>query len=185
MTGECSKQQQSRLLIHDPATNYKFLIDTGADISVLPCPINKKASLSSNFPVYAANGSRIATYGTQLQQLTLGMHKNFPWRFMIADVASPILGADFLKHYGLIVDLKNACLIDSKTNQKARGYINSLSTGICGLTTVRNDQTYGDLLKEFIVITRPRPPNERVKHEVKHTIETKGPPFHSKFRTSW
>ena len=31
--------------------------------------------------------------------------RTFSWTFLLADVALPIIGADFLKHFGLLVDL--------------------------------------------------------------------------------
>ena len=31
---------------------------------------------------------------------------------MIADVQTPILGADFLQHFGLLVDVRHTCLSD-------------------------------------------------------------------------
>ena len=87
-TGDCSNNEKSRLLIHDPATNYRFLIDTGADVSVLPCPVGQRNNHTPGFPVYAANNSRIQTFGTQIHQQTLGLRKTIPWRFIRADVAS-------------------------------------------------------------------------------------------------
>ena len=45
----------------------------------------------------------------------LGLAKSFKWSFTIADVSKPILGADFLRHYGLLVDLKCKRLMDAET----------------------------------------------------------------------
>lgn len=44
--------------------------------------------------------------GTQLMTLNLGLRRVFKWKFCIADVSHPILGADFLSHFGLLVDQK-------------------------------------------------------------------------------
>ena len=46
----------------------------------------------------------------------------FTWRFVIADVQSPIIGVDFLSHYELFVDPRNKRLIDTRTQLTARGY---------------------------------------------------------------
>ena len=32
--------------------------------------------------------------------------RRFTWPFLLADVAMPIIGADFLRHFGLLVDLR-------------------------------------------------------------------------------
>jgi len=63
----------------------------------------------------AANGSVIATYGTVTLQLNLGLRREFPWRFIIADVLQPIIGADFLAHYHLLPNMKKKKLIDGRT----------------------------------------------------------------------
>ncbi|XP_065094620.1 uncharacterized protein LOC135715149 [Ochlerotatus camptorhynchus] len=132
--------------------------------------------------LYAANGSRIATYGTEICRPTFDLRRNFPWRFILADVTTPILGANFLKHYGLIVDLRGECLIDKMTNIKARGQINLIAEGLFGLNAFSGSNDYGGLLSEYSDVTRPRLPNQEVKHNVKHTIKVEGPPCNSKFR---
>jgi len=48
--------------------------------------------------------------------LTLNLGRRvFKWKFCIVDVLHPILGADFLGHFALLVDLKNKRLIDNIT----------------------------------------------------------------------
>lgn len=79
------------------------------------------------------------------------------------------------------MDLRGECLIDKTTNIKAHGQINAVA-GLFGLKTFAHDSDYGDLLSEFSDVTRPRLPNQEVKHHVKHTIKIEGPPCHSKFR---
>src|SRR5215469_16897810 len=44
--------------------------------------------------------------------LSLHLRRTFPWVFTIADVSQTIIGADFLKHFDLLVDLRRQCLID-------------------------------------------------------------------------
>ncbi|KAH0568626.1 hypothetical protein KQX54_021312 [Cotesia glomerata] len=39
-------------------------------------------------------------------KLDLGLGRDFKWDLMIADVSEPILGADFISHYGINVNLK-------------------------------------------------------------------------------
>ncbi len=39
----------------------------------------------------------------------------FEWRFTIADVAHPLLGADFLQVHSLLVDVEYKRLVDAKT----------------------------------------------------------------------
>ena len=96
-------------------------MDTGAAVSVLPPEIDTRSPQHER-EHQAANGSVIATYG--LRSLTLnfsltlnlGLRQPYRWIFMIADVSHAILGADFLSHFGLTIDIKNKTLIDSTTN---------------------------------------------------------------------
>ena len=46
-------------------------------------------------------------YGTYSLALRLSMRRTFRCDFIVADVQTAILGADFLLHYGLLVDLRH------------------------------------------------------------------------------
>ncbi|KAL4127494.1 hypothetical protein QTP88_011661 [Uroleucon formosanum] len=61
----------------------------------------------------AANGSKIKTFGPKQLQLDLGLNRVFTWTFELADVGRPILGADFLHYYGLLVDIRRSRLVDT------------------------------------------------------------------------
>jgi hypothetical protein len=63
--------------------------------------------------LYAANAAEIDTYGEVNLELHLNLRRSFKWNFIITNVQSPIIGADFLSHYGLLIDLKNLRLIDT------------------------------------------------------------------------
>lgn len=80
-------QLQSRLFIKDHNSNYSFLIDTGADLSVLPPSINSKP-VPSEIKLFAANNTKIDTFGTKLLTLDLGLRRKFPFKFIIAKVNS-------------------------------------------------------------------------------------------------
>lgn len=54
--------------------------------------------------------------GTKLVTVDLSLRRKFQWLFVIADVSRPIIGADILQNFGLLIDLKNCRLIDSKTS---------------------------------------------------------------------
>ena len=43
------------------------------------------------------------------------LRRSFHWTFVIADTVNPLLGADFIHHFELIVDGKNCRLVDSAT----------------------------------------------------------------------
>ena len=101
-----------RFLIDTSATGVRFLIDTGATCSLLPASQWKKPHLPpSNVKLAAANGTPIPTYSHQ--HLTLRISKcYYSWNFVVADVTIPLLGADFLAHYQLLVDIYSCRLVD-------------------------------------------------------------------------
>ncbi|XP_062123358.1 uncharacterized protein LOC133836785 [Drosophila sulfurigaster albostrigata] len=46
-------------------------------------------------------------------QLDLALHRSFTWPFIIADVQTPIIGADFLAAHHLLVDVGEQRLLDN------------------------------------------------------------------------
>ena len=85
--------------------------------------------------MYAANGTTIRTYGIKTLRLDLGLRR--VWKFIIADVAKPIIGADLLNHFGPLVDLRQ--LLDPTTSLISTGRIaagepDSVRTIVSGLT---------------------------------------------------
>ncbi|GJQ65325.1 hypothetical protein Trydic_g7441 [Trypoxylus dichotomus] len=107
--------QSCRLFVTDKNNNIRFLVDSGADISVLPYSKCGKHLKPAKRTLYAANGTEIRTYGEKLLNLDLSLRRAFHWPFVIADVSTPILGANFLSHFGLLVDIRDACLRDTIT----------------------------------------------------------------------
>ncbi|GFW57211.1 hypothetical protein TNCV_541271 [Trichonephila clavipes] len=80
--------------------------NSGSEICVIPPSPTMNKSPQSNFSLFAANNTKIPAYGMVRKELNLGLRRPFIWTFIIADVSSPIIGADFLKHFNLLIDLK-------------------------------------------------------------------------------
>ena len=121
-----TRPSQAGFFIKDELSDYRFLVDTGAFRSILPPPgdINTINHPSSS-DLVAANEYiyiyiyiyYIRTYGEQQINIRLS-GQAYTWTFIIADVRHPLLGADFLSHYSLMVDVaRNRLLnIDSFTS---------------------------------------------------------------------
>jgi hypothetical protein len=93
------------------------LIDSGSAISVIPTSFVKHQVQPGLLKLYAANATEIDTYGEENLELHLNLRRSFKWNFVIANVESLIIGADFLPQYGLLIDLKKRRLIDSHLSQ--------------------------------------------------------------------
>ena len=102
----------SLLHVKDTISGAHFLIDTGAEVSIVP-PTASDLHRPPNLALVAANGSRIKSFGTR--QMTLKVNGvRYNWRFQIADVNKPIIGADFIRAFNLLVDLTGR--IESSNN---------------------------------------------------------------------
>ncbi|UYV82418.1 hypothetical protein LAZ67_21002005 [Cordylochernes scorpioides] len=75
-----------------------------ADISIIP-PKHKNIIPSSDYKLYAANGTEIVTYGTKVRSLDIGLRRQFQWPFVIANTNRDIIGANFLDKFGLMNDI--------------------------------------------------------------------------------
>lgn len=126
------------------------------------------------------------TYGTEFRLLKIGLQsqpQSFPWIFTIAQVTQPILGADFIHHYGLLPDLQNKCLLDQHNNQ-IKCISRSDSILLPCLNFIQSDlpSPYKDLLLEYKDLTHPNSLKLPPEHTTTHHIETSGPPIHCKPR---
>ena len=166
----------SRLFyVTDRKTGTRFLVDTGAEVSVLP-PSSQQRKFPSKITLQAVNHTPIATYGQKSVTLDLGLRRIFPWVFILADVPRPILGADFLANFGLKVDLRHHKLLDTNTNLTIQG-LTTPTTSPCPIFATSTLATpYQDLLKEFPDIVRLSNKETAIKHTVTHHIRTEGPP---------
>ena len=170
--------QESRLFyVIDRSTKLKFLVDTGAEVSAVPRSRAQQKYLCQGPSLQAVNNTTIATFGTCSLTLDLGLRRTFRWVFIIADISKPILGADFLKHYGLLVDMRSKRLTDSLTQLKVQGTISPVTSSlVLSLLPKQSVSEYERILLDFPAITRPYNNNLEIKHNVTHHIETKVPP---------
>lgn len=118
-----SGRQISRLYIQEKSSGRNFLIDTGADLSVIPPTFHESLNQTViQIPLFAANGTSIKTFGYKTINLNLGLRRPITWLFIIADVKTPIIGSDLLKKFDLLVDIKNNKLIDKLTSISTSGF---------------------------------------------------------------
>lgn len=168
------------LFLTDSVSKRQFLVDTGAEVSVLPATGLEKRSKQPGSSLLAANGSSISTYGTR--KLSLNFASNtYHWDFVIADVARPLLGADFLRSNSLLVDVKRKRLVDAATYYSTPLQSStSLALRLGAIST--STEQYNVLLNEFPDITTPNFVQSPTKHGMEHLIITKGQPVHARSR---
>lgn len=104
--------------------------------------------------------------------MSLGLRRSFRHPFLVASVNKPIIGADFLRRFGLMVDLTKRRLIDSSTNIEVNA-IFSHDTTITPKHFAIDDE-FHMILNEFKELLEEPDFSFPVKHSVVHHILTEG-----------
>jgi hypothetical protein len=110
--------------------------------------------------------------------IDLGLGRTFTWSFVDSDVREWYIGLDFLRHFGLIVDLNSNLLRDPQQGSHVSftpfKHVKSDFNAIVKYNIV---EPYLSLVNEYSNLTvadlasLPQP-----KHSVVHHIDSSGPP---------
>ena len=171
MTQNGLKHITRRLFVFDSINKLNFLIDTGAVVSVIPASMFKCSNNYNSMSLAAANGTTIQTFGTKELEINLGFSQNFIFTFILAEVTTAILGANFLENFGILADVKNRLIIDSNSKLKVRA-----SSKFCDLLAIQifPKNKFTELLSQFPSLSKEPVYSAEVKHATVHNIETKG-----------
>ena len=153
--------------ISDKDRGERFLVDTRTNQSLYPrARVNNPGARGHD--MRAANGSGITTFGrTQVSIEADG--RRYLWPFLIADECFPILGADFLKHYKLLVDVKRQRVYHTADSPLVA------TAATDDYATLRD--TFKDVFQGKLGVTKAP-----AKHPVRYYIKTTGPPVCARFR---
>ncbi|EFN60762.1 hypothetical protein EAG_11057, partial [Camponotus floridanus] len=123
-------------------------------------------------------GTIIRTFGQITLEPNFGLRRTFLWRFIIADVTQPLIGADFLSFYHLLPDLQKGRLIDGKTGLYTQKLKSVVKKGnISSIKILPKQAKYHNLLSEFPDITKLGGVRKEARHSTVHYIKTTaGPP---------
>jgi cleavage and polyadenylation specificity factor subunit 1 len=98
----------------------------------------------------------------------LGLRRDFTWRFVVADVTHPIIGVDFLLHFGRLVDCRNNRVLDGVTLLSAPAQ--AASSQVPSVKTITGGTPVDNLLAEIPDLTRPAGVEREVRHSTIHHI---------------
>ncbi|CAH8673085.1 unnamed protein product [Schistosoma rodhaini] len=161
---------ESRLLyVTDRRTGTQFLVDTGAEVSVVPPTALEKKTPDPILKLRAANRSEIKTYGKKHLRLHFGPKSNFSWNFIIADVLVPIIGVDFLQSHKILVDVRNRKLVLADHSSVIKGILS-------------NEKSIHLLVKPHRENDKPCFKGDKRTHTVVHHTKTEGPPVFARPR---
>ena len=167
------------MYILDKNSNTKFLVDSGAEVSLFPAAPADRASGAGGPPLVAANGSAIRSYGRRLVNICL-RDEQFEWKFIVADVPTGILGADFLRAHSLLVDLSGQCLVKPDLSV-IRGF---RALPSCPRISLVTDSAcpFRQMLLDRPALTTPVFDAAAPRHGVQLHIPTTGPPVYARAR---
>ncbi|GFU82120.1 retrovirus-related Pol polyprotein from transposon 297 [Trichonephila clavipes] len=123
------------------------------------------------------------TYGIVRKELNLGLRRPFIWTFIIADVSSPIIGADFLKHFNLLIDLKKKRLVDVETSLFTPCVFSNIVQP--SILTVDANISFKNILSEYPDLSNPSLISKSASHGTVHHIITTGPPVTARPRRGY
>ena len=141
-------------------------------MSVIPPSRTECKHSQQAFTLQAVNNTTITTYGCKSLTLDLGLCRTFRWIFIIADVQNPILSADFLRSYSLLVDMKHNKLLDSLTQLRVQGIVSQKSSPSPTFLNIQPTNEFESILFNFPDVTHPQCGNNPIKHDVTHHIKT-------------
>ena len=175
--------QSDSFLLHvkDTRRNEQWLVDGGALLSILPPTRQQRRLGPSGAQLRAANGTEISCYGNVTRTLTIGQ-TDFEFSFTVADVKNRIIGADFLAHFYLAPNHRDALLINLQdfSTLPATHARDAVSSPVNFISNV--DDPFFKLLDEYPDIQTPTFTIKEPKHGVRHHIPTDAPPVQSRAR---
>ena len=188
-------QNASLLHVEDSRTGQKWLVDSGALLSIIPPTPEQKSRGPNGPPLQAANGTRIQCYGKTHRTITIG-GRDFYFEFIVADVRHRILGADFLSEFYLAPNHRDSVLLDlnpqsPKDDSSPVEFHHpttlpaTLAKGVTSSPVNLVEQAtnpYYQLLDSFTPILTPSFTLSEVKHGIKHHIPTTCSPIQSRAR---
>ncbi|XP_077492308.1 uncharacterized protein LOC144103476 [Amblyomma americanum] len=174
--GDSGSTYSRILYVTDRILGCHFLVDTSAQVSVVPTSCLDRQRAVQGAPLQAVNASQIATHGQRSATLDLGLRRTFQFIFIIADIGVEILGADFLATFGLDVDLQSRRLVDHTTHLSVNGVLTAVATPILQAAPQLPSSAFAAVLADFPAITRHSNLELPVRPTVRRHIGTTGQP---------
>nr|VZI45144.1 unnamed protein product [Spirometra erinaceieuropaei] len=130
----------------------------------------------------SVNSSPITTFRFRSLSPDIGLRRLFPWIFVVADVPTAILGADFLAAFDLLVDCRHFRLHDRATTLTVKGFPPSSASNQLSVLDPNPDCPFCRLLAKYPTLIKPHFSDTSFPHDIVHHIKTTGPPVFSRPR---
>ena len=164
------------LFIHDSCHDINFLIDAGASYSIVSSHVidNSKSFNTGTYHVSTIGGGTLKINGQLKTQINLGFSQLFDYDFVIAALPYGIIGADFLRHFNLCVDLNAQTLFKSHDKKK---FVSPIDEGVASEFTAQSSQASDTsilekLKSQFPQVFEQATCFQKIKHSVVAHMET-------------
>ena len=178
------QNQKNNFLLHvmDARRKERWLVDGGAFVSLIPPTPQQRRQGPNGMQLSAANGTNIACFGSTTRTITIG-DTSFTYDFIIADVRTRILGSDFLAHFYLAPNHRDALLVNlTDFSTLPASHANVAQHSPINLVSQRDDPFY-KLMDQYPEIQTPSFTVKDPEHGVRHHIPTgDAPPCQSRAR---
>ncbi|CAB0000709.1 unnamed protein product [Nesidiocoris tenuis] len=145
------RDTSSCLFVTDRLSKRRFLIDTGSDVCVIPPSFEDKRAGPHRRSLYSVDNSPINTYGERILTLDLGLGRSFRSVFLVANVSHPIIGADFLRFFNLLVDLRERKIVDAETRLATQPLqLGPSAASVQSVLAINQTDEYASLLLNFL-----------------------------------
>ncbi len=167
------------IFLRDNVSGKKFLVDTGAAVSVFP---HRSSFPASGPPLVAADGRPIASWGKCTLQLSFSGHL-FAYEFLLASVAVPIIGLDFLRDNVLLVDTAGSRILTSAGGELSACNASSLLASVGPVALNSLPPHLQQIFRKYPSVLQEATDSwPSAAHNVQHSIETTGRPVFAKAR---
>ena len=106
-----------RFHVFDSKTQMLFLIGTESELSVFPQEFVEKSKIEpfdSSFEVTGTFGKKEEVFGWTTLVIDIGVGREFTWKFALINIGKPILGWDFISHFGFAFHIGGLLDLETK-----------------------------------------------------------------------
>lgn len=154
--------------VKDRNSEVRFLIDRGPKLCVTFSTLEGRRRHQATPPLTEMSGSSIKTFSQKFMTTDMGHRRTFSWCFLVSHVRLPIIGAEFLSNFKLVVDLHNHRLLDSGVGLE----VQRISSEVPPLCLIRAHTqvpaSWSTILAEFLKRFQTPSPDKLVTHSVTH-----------------
>ena len=188
----CNSVNKNLIFLPDSLSKKVFLADSGASLSIVP--YNSQARPFGP-TLRSASGASISAWGYKTLQVKFGQTR-FTHRFLLADVANPILGMDFFTKFNLLIsppshkvlflstldDVLQSPPQGSPQNPPQGSPLRASQPAAHQVDSPTLPSQVEQLLRDFPGLLQSGSGTPHPKHGVEHVIETTGRPVFAKHR---